>query len=59
MHSTSSQHRFVSRRCGGFTYVSVSASACKNAHRRLPVWDNVADVLITQRTSANDGVSTK
>ena len=31
VHFFSSRHRSVSRRCGGFTYVSVSASASKNA----------------------------
>ena len=44
MHFFSSQHRSVSCRCGGFTYVSVSALACKNA--RL-VSRTVADLLVT------------
>ena len=47
--------------------VSVSASACGDARlasramscRRLPVFDSVAALLITQRTSANGGVPAK
>ena len=50
IHFFSSQHPSVSRRRGGFTYVSVSASACENARlasttmkcRRLPILDIVA-----------------
>ena len=63
----SNQHRSVSRRCEGFTQVSVSASACRNARlasstmscRRLAVFDSVAALLITKRTNANGGVPAK
>ena len=63
----SNQHRSVSRRCEDFTYVSVSASACRNARlatstiscRLLPVFDSVAPLHITSRTSANGGVPAK
>ena len=55
MHIFSNQHRSVSRKCGGFTYVSVSASACRKARfssstrscRLFPVLVRVAAILIT------------
>ena len=59
MHFFSNQHRSVSRRCGGYTYVSVSASACGKARfasstkncRLFPVLVRVAALLITYHTS--------
>ena len=67
MHFFTRQHHSVSRECGGFTFVSVRASAClfnrfasgTMSCRRLPVFVFVAAVQNAYRTSANGGVPSK
>ena len=62
MHFSSKQHRSVSRKCGGFTYVTVSASECKKASfasstrscRLIHVLVRVAALLLTYRTSSRE-----